>query len=488
MESSSPSPTATRPRRRPLHRFSIILIVVAALAIVLSLTLIVLLHRRQNEFQNASDYAYTEQFLSETDAASFYEVLKPFIEEHLTVYEEAESVKASLLEQLSNGAITFSRSDTYTAERPVYTVYLNSKEAFILTLQKGSTLSGYPSWTVDSLTISPSCKLGNDICIEVPHGAIVTVNGRELLLIDAQKAPYHGLSEFEQVLSERIYCDRYTLGRFFLAPEVSAVLDSYRLRAENIEDSTLRFGYPSSHTKSITITVPYGAAVAVNGVSVGTRYLIETGCSYPYLTRFEREIPDLITASVYQIPFLFAEPTVTVTRDGEALTADSDYVYRLPAGETKTAVIAAPSYATVRINGVPLAASEISRERLDLPIGEGVTGFAMDRPYLVEYTVTGLLTDPLITATDASGFSLTPSPYYSDESRILFACTPGGAVPDREQLTLRTFARLYLQFIYSAKNGQSTNYRNCTDMTPSSSLAYKTLRSTFYTLYDAPSP
>ena len=487
MDTAPPKPTPKCPaRRHRLSRSAIVLIAVAVFAILLSLIFTALLTRRVNDFKSASDYAFAEQVLSETTTEAFYNTLRPFVETHLTVYESGDTVKAALLRHIAAAHITFSRADTYTSEAPVYTVYLDSKEVFLLTLKGKKTLSGYPQWTVQGLEVSPRCELGNETSIEVPHGAMLTVNGHELLPIDAEKAPYQGLSEFEQSLSESIYCDRYTLGRLFLTPEISAVLNSYRLRAESVKDGTFRYGYPSSRTKSIAITVPYGAIITVNGVSVGTRYLVETGCAYPYLTRFESDIPNLITASVYQIPFLFEEPTVTVIRDGEVLTADSDYVYRLPAQDTKTAVIVAPSYATVRINGISLAQSEITKENLDLPIGEGVTGFAMDRPRMVEYTVSGLLTDPLITATDASGLSLTPSPYYSDDTRLLFACTPGGTVPDREQLTLRTFAKLYLQFVYSATNGQSTNYRNCTDMTPSSSLAYQTLRSTIYTLYDAP--
>ena len=472
-----------RSHRRTLY---IVLFAVALVSLLTATVLSLLLLQRREDFRKASDYTFVKELLDQTEASDLYEILRPFVERERTVYEDEEAVREHLLTQLAPELITFSHADSHTADAPAYILYANGKETFLLTLSGKRTASGHPHWEVNSFSVSPQCALGNVVRVEVPHGALLTVNGIELAATQASRTDYHALTEFEKHLTDRIYCDSYAIGRFFLTPDITAVLDSYRLRAESVSGETLRFGYPSSYTSTVTLTVPYGAAITVNGIPVGTRYLTESGITYPHLTRFEAELPNLITAGVYQITDLFEEPTVVVTSGGVTLTADDNNAYRLPDNMTQSIVIAAPSYATVKINGVSLGASEISAENVEMPIGEGVTGFAMDRTRLTEYTVTGLLTAPVITATDANGFSLTPSPYYSANGRLLFACSPGGAVPSKEQLTLRTFARLYVHFIYSATNGQSANYRNCTDMTPSKSLAYSSLRTTFYTLYDAP--
>ena len=269
------------------------------------------------------------------------------------------------------------------------------------------------------MTVSERNSLGTAVVLEVPHGAFATMNGIELDPASADPAPYHALSSFEASLAEQIYCDRYALGTFFLPPAPNVVLDGNRLRAETVVEGTLRYGYPTTATSMATITVPYGAVVTLNGIPLTDNHRVASGIPYPFLTRFEENIPGLTSSVVFQISGLFAEPEVVVTYNGSTLVPkEGTYTYYLPSDMTRDVVIAAPSYAIVKLNGSTLSGAEISAEGLQLPIMEGVSGYAKDRPYLTEYTVKGLLTEPTVSATDKNGRALAISSYHDRQSLL----------------------------------------------------------------------
>ena len=59
-------------------------------------------------------------------------------------------------------------------------------------------------------------------------------------------------------------------------------------------------------------------------------------------------------------------------------------------------------------------------------------------------------------------------------------------MPDREKLTLRTFGREYVEYVYNGNNNLAANYKDITAMTPGSSSAYYALHALYKTLYNAP--
>lgn len=474
-----------RPHQRASRRLRHIVIGIAAVAFsLLLLSLFVFLRHRA--FLRSSSYEFVENYIANASEDTFFRKAEDYLAEHLTPYEKEDAVKEKLAALLHPKNITFARAEGYTDKRPVYTLYAEGEVAFTLRLKNRFSLTGQPRWQIASITVAEDNRLGNTFYLEVPHKALVTVGGIELDLASATPVPYYALTEFEQSMSGDIFCDRYDLGQFFLTPDLTVLYDGIRLQASTVEGDVLRYGYPSSATSMATITVPYGAAVTLNSLPISNNYRVETGAAYPYLTRFEKNLSGLTTVTVYQISGLFAEPQITVRYNGTVLTAEEGtYTYRLPEELMKTVVIAAPSYATVKLNGVLLTEDEITAKKCELPIMAGVTGYAKDRPYLTEYTVSGLLLDPTVTAFDKNGNALTVSTYYSTAECTVINCTSGSTLPDREQLTLRTFAELLATYLYSGANKQSRNFDNVIAMTPGDSPAYRALKDTYASLYEA---
>lgn len=442
---------------------------------------------RYRSFLRASSYDFVREYLSEADEDLLFSAAEDYISQSITSYEDREAVFAAMKELLSSQNVTLARADAYTDQTPIYTLYVNGKDAFTLTLSRKGSFFGHPAWKVKELSVAEECHIGTSFVLEVPHGANAVVNGIELDPAMADPAPYHALSPFEPSLSSDIFSDRYSLGTFFLTPDVSVVFDGKRLRADTVEKGVLCYSYPASDVASATITVPYGSTVTVNGFTVGEEYCIATGVPYPFLSRFEETLSGLPTAVVYQISDLFESPEILVSyHDTPLVPKEGTYTYYLPETMTKRLVIAAPSYAVVKINGSTVSGAERTAEGLELPIMAGVSGYAKDRPYMNEYTIEGLLAEPTITAADPNGYPLPISAYYSTDDRIVITCTPSEDMPSKDQTTLTTFAKRYVKYVYSAYTGLETNYNSIISLTPGSSPAYKALQTTFYTLYNAP--
>ena len=475
---------AIQPRSRRAAAVTAILIAAAVFIVGVAVLLTGLLITRRRDFQNASDHRFVKAWLSETTDATLYETALPYLRDVITPYEDEEAAKALLRDSLTADGITFARAEGYTAEAPVYTLFAEGREAFRLTLvNTGNGPAGHPRWAVESLALSPSCDLGQPLTLEVPKGAAVTVNGTPLDPAAAENVPYHALSEFEASLSEAVACDRYAIGRFFAEPTVEVTLDGQTLRADSLAEGVLRYSYPISYTTAISLTVPYGSAITVNGIPLSGQYQTASGVPYPFLTRFEADLPNVMTAVVYQVSGLFQKSTVEVICGSEVLTEVEDGVYRLPEDQTKTVTVCAPNYATVKLNGVSLGVTEIYGVRYDLPILEGVTTYVKERPLMVRYQVSGLLADPVITATDEQGSALSLNPYFTTEEETVFAGTNFGVVPDKELLTLRTFAKSYITYMYSGTSKLTTHYNAVISMAPAKSPAYQMLKAAYKELY-----
>lgn len=194
----------------------------------------------------------------------------------------------------------------------------------------------------------------------------------------------------------------------------------------------------------------------------------------------------LPTSVVYQISGLFSAPELVVSYDGRMLDCDEDLCYRLPDELTDTVRVLVPDYATVKLNGKTLFSSEITKKGVQVPILDGVTSFAKQRPYMTEYTVTGLLREGELSAFDKNGRPLEISAYYSTEDTVVYCCTRSYSMPEREKLTLRTFGREYVEYIYNGYTNLSSNYKSIIAMTPGSSNAYAALKATYSSLYNAP--
>lgn len=435
---------------------------------------------------NGSPYDFAEKYLTSRGKERLIELAVDYARENASRLENIDKVSAQLKNKLENASITLSRADSYTDDSPVFTVYVDGEEAFTLSLT--SIFSSFKeSWKINKLSVSENTALCSELIIDVPKAASLVVNGIQIPQSSAVKVPYYGLTEFESELSDEIYCERYSLGMFFDSADVVTELDGKRLTADKVENGILRYAYPRSHLTGVTVTVPYGSSVTVNGKALSRSYSVDSGVKYPFLTRFEEHMTGLPTSVVYQISGLFKEPDIKVVYNNtELVPAEGTYTYALPESQTQKAVILAPSYATIKINGLTVSKNEITRSNVEVPILEDEKTYAKKRPYMTEYTVYGLLTSPVITAYDENGAPLEISRYYSTPDVVFFSCVRSNNMPEREKLTLRTFGREYVEYFYNGSYNLAANYKDITAMTPSQSSGYYKLHAAYSSLRKAP--
>ncbi len=447
------------------------------------------LRNRRGELLASSTFAFAEAYLADLETDRPLRTVWPYVAEQLTVFEKESDVRDALAKSLHPDRLTLIRDEDYTQDAPVFAVCADGREVLTLTLakvEKGE--SAYPSYSVTSLVISDEIDLGQKLVLEAPKGAIVTVNGISAEDFSTGQIPYRELSPFETAYADEYACERYETGRLFLSPDVSAVLDTVRLRASTVESSLIRYDYPLSRMSSVSLTVPKGSTVTVNGIPLSGQYQTENRVRYPFLTRFEESLPDLPTSVVYQITGLFRTPDITVEWNGVPLADGGNGRYRLPADLTQSITVCAPEYAVVKLNGVSLGLSEEIGVRFDLPILESVSGYVEEnRPRMIRYTATGLLATPTVTVTDERGRELPLCPYHTSDGELYYGIAEtDAAFPDKEMLTSSTFAKNYIKYVYSGNSKLSTRYNNCVDMTPAKTLAYQKIKDLYKKVYYYP--
>lgn len=464
----------------------IIVSIILLLTAMVVLTAVAVIHHNLRLI-NGSSYDFAENYLQKIDRDELVTLALNYAKENISRYESLDAASAQLSNKLKNASLTISRADSYSNDSPVFIIYADGEEAFALSLKSNSKFSLNKIWEANELKISENAVWGKPLIIDAPKGASIIVNGIEIPRSDSEKAPYYALSEFESSLSDEFYSERYNLGIFFASPDIVTVFNGKRLSADTTENGVIRYAYPRSELIGVTVTVPYGSSVTVNGTSLSRSYSVDSGVKYPFLTRFEESMTGLPTSVVYQISGLFKDPDIKVIYNNSELTSpDDSHTYALPDTHIQSTVILAPSYATVKINGLTVSSAEITKRNVELPLLEPEKTYVKKRPFMTEYTVNGLLTDPVITAYDESGAPLDISTYYSTPDVVFFSCVKSDNMPEREKLTLRTFGREYVEYFYNGKNNLDYNYKDITAMTPGTSSAYYALHDAYYSIRKAP--
>ena len=447
---------------------------ISAAAVIIAAIIVcgVLLFIRERDFAASSERDFVRSVIS-SHREEIDGMLTGYINENITEYEDRDTVLNELL-GFTPETLSYIRTENSTDSAPEYDICRDGRHILTVTLSRGKSFSGFDSWSVFGISLPSDGGPAYPMIVSVPHGAVVTVNG--ITASDPEKTAYSALTVFEAGLSDEYYCDSYALGRFFGTPDVSAELDGKWLGSPQNSGGTLSFLYPQSMTEVCGFTVPYGADVTVNGIAPGGDFIAETGIKYRYLTRFEENLTGIPTSVTYQISGLFRAPEISVTYNGTPLEQENG-IYRLPDSETKTITILAPADATVKINGVAVGKGEITSERAEIPVMEGVSGYAKDRQYLVEYTVSGLLSDPAVAAVLKGGKPLEADPRDSSAGKIVFLPQKTATEPpDKDKVTVKAFASYYLKYILGGADNANVNFRNVSDMTPAKTPAYDRLR------------
>lgn len=171
------------------------------------------------------------------------------------------------------------------------------------------------------------------------------------------------------------------------------------------------------NTLSFKIKAPTDLSVYVNGVLLENGDVSSTEL-YNGISKWEKASEDIPYRNVYTISGLYKTPVVEIKdKNGNSVdfenSGDGLYLCDFPEDVRHSVTIIAPYDAKAYLGGVALSEDEISNSFIECEYTS-----KYDNAHLVEYTVSGLLTDPVVSVEDANGNPLEVKT--SDESHYVY--------------------------------------------------------------------
>ena len=187
-------------------------------------------------------------------------------------------------------------------------------------------------------------------------------------------------------------------------------------RAWKVEPAALDALHAEART--LTITVPEGSVVSVNGIALGEEYITDRRVPYTGISELETQFDTCPYRVTYTVPGLYEAVQVDVSREAGVLLLYSDgtrFDYTVPDAGTHAFRVTAPQEAAVTAGGAPLTdAQAVSFAPLSthVDIPDELTGAL---PVYTVYAAGGLYSDPtfaaalpdgtaLVQTTDTAGF------------------------------------------------------------------------------------
>ena len=162
-------------------------------------------------------------------------------------------------------------------------------------------------------------------------------------------------------------------------------------------------------TRTLTVTVPEGTSLTLNGKTVGPEYISDASLPYPDLSDLEQRFDAPPHRVRYSIPGICGDASLEAERPGGLLLLRSDgteWEYTVPDAAGYSFSVTAPSDAVVSVCGAVLEARDVTATlawptKLDIPAE--LQGYLPD--YAV-YTAGGLYSVPEISVKSADGAEL----------------------------------------------------------------------------------
>lgn len=209
------------------------------------------------------------------------------------------------------------------------------------------------------------------------------------------------------------------------------------------------FSLDGLESAAVEIDAPQGTEVFLNGVAVGSNYLVGE-VPAPDLTGLESRFSQPPTYVRYRVDAMYGEITVTDAQ-GRVLSpaAEEDGVVRYVLHKTGdyAVTVRAPETVTVSINGAELTAADAAKTEDGILAGlEAYTGGAAYKTRT--YTFTGLHEPPEITARGPGGETLTP--LVNEKGEFLFFAPQDDALAGEAEAWAREFFNRYINYSANA--------------------------------------
>ena len=112
-----------------------------------------------------------------------------------------------------------------------------------------------------------------------------------------------------------------------------------------------------AEVRTLTVTVPEGTAVSVNGIALGEEYITDSRVPYTGISELETQFDVCPYRVTYTVPGIYAAVQVDVSREEGVLLLYSDgtrFDYTVPDAGTHAFRVTAPQEALVTAGGAPL--------------------------------------------------------------------------------------------------------------------------------------
>ncbi len=167
-----------------------------------------------------------------------------------------------------------------------------------------------------------------------------------------------------------------------------------------------------AEARTLTITVPEGSAVSVNGTALSEEYITDSRVPYTGISELETQFDTCPYRMTYTIPGIYEAVQVDVSREAGVLLLYSDgtrFDYTVPDAGTHAFRVTAPQEAAVTAGGALLTDAQVVSfaplsTHVDIP-----DELAGALPVYAVYAAGGLYSDPTFAAALPDGTALTPT-------------------------------------------------------------------------------
>lgn len=245
------------------------------------------------------------------------------------------------------------------------------------------------------------------------------------------------------------------LCRVTLSEKESAGFGMYIWEVGNIAPC---FSVDSLQSVAVEIDAPADQKIFLNGVEIAPEYIVDDKLPCPDMSALEQSFDEQAYFVRYRVAPLYGSISVTGS-DGQSLSAmdsgDAGTVsYMLPETDFYSYTITAPSDVSVSVGGVTLAPEHVTST--DEGVLDGLEEYAGDGLFHnVTYKLSGLYTQPDITASDSSGNTLQPVISGENADTLTFFHAHDDALYQEVHGSVEEFFDRYMQYsqqAYSAGN------------------------------------
>ena len=461
-------------RRRRISRFRVfaaVYVTVIILAVAAALTALwcfLAEYERTLPVHTAEDFARS---LDGEEISDLIDADTALVPEVPDAFETRETAVEALAGSASDLEYSISRDVRASTEKsPVYIIKAGGAPLCSVTLSEGAEgMFGLRGWNVAAVSLIADFFSApkREVTVNAPEKAVVCVNGVALGGdYTTGSSEYAGLNEFESGRTGAPRSAEYHVGGLYAQPSVTAELDGTALTAAE-EKGAYYFAYPESASHTVTVTVPSGCSVTINGVPLGDDRLTDYREPYPDLTEFESA--DKFFDVRYAIAGFYSEPEVSATLNGAALDRAGkepwSFGFTVPPALTYAARISAPDGAAVLVNGVAVSEKYMT-DVSGYPCLEGLGDFVGELPSARNYEIAGLYGKPEITASD-TGLSVsetTESGEGGTTVSCVFASRPDEAVCAELEAAALAFVRAYVYYNAQGYVNIDENYKAVKDL------------------------